>query len=152
MIGRTAALAGAGGWKGLSGCAGVAKAGEDEGMALDGAAFLGAKKGGGGGFARLLVFSGLVGCFFLEFFSGLCITIILSVLLYRPSTSSNPSNAMLGVCEVAKPRKWAPRQRVVARFGGAQGAESRGADRGCAALRQAVGAWHLKLFATKLQP
>jgi hypothetical protein len=60
IIGSTAAFAGAGGWKGLNGCAGVAKAGEDEGIALDGGPrFFGAKKGGGGGFARLAPFSGL---------------------------------------------------------------------------------------------
>lgn len=78
MMGRTAAFAGAGGWNGLNGCAGVANAGDDDKIALDGgAAFLGAKKGGGGGFARLAPFSGF-GCFFRGLFSGLDITIILA--------------------------------------------------------------------------
>jgi len=80
IIGRTAALAGAGGWNGLNGCAGVAKAGDDDGMALEGAAFLGAKKGGGGGFARLAPFSGLWCWFFRGLFCGLCMGIILAVL------------------------------------------------------------------------
>ena len=82
MMGRTAAFAGAGGWNGRKGCAGVANAGEEDGIALDGgAACLGAKNGGGGGFARLAPLSGLFGCFFRGLFSGLDITIILAVFV-----------------------------------------------------------------------
>lgn len=45
MMGRIAAFVRTGGWNGFSGCTGVAKAGEDEGIGLDGpAGFLGAKK------------------------------------------------------------------------------------------------------------
>lgn len=80
IIGRTAAFAGAGGWNGLSGWAGVAKAGDEDGIAVDGAAFLGAKKGGGGGFARLPPFSGLCGWPFRGVFFGLCTIIILGVV------------------------------------------------------------------------
>ena len=82
MMGSTAALAGAGGWNGLRGCAGVAKAGEEDGMALEGAAlaFLGAKNGGGGGLARLALFSGLSGWSFRGFL-GLCIIIILAMFV-----------------------------------------------------------------------
>lgn len=79
-MGSTAAFAGAGGRNGLRGCAGVAKAGEDEKMALDGGPrFLGAKNGGGGGFARLAPFSGGFCWFFRGVFLGLCIAIILAV-------------------------------------------------------------------------
>ena len=82
MMGSTAALAGAGGWNGLKGCAGVAKAGEEDGIALEGPAlaFLGAKNGGGGGLARLAPFSGLFG-WSLRGFLGLCIIIILAVFV-----------------------------------------------------------------------
>ena len=83
MMGNTAALAGAGGWNGLKGCAGVAKAGEEDGIALEGPAlaFLGAKNGGGGGgLARLAPFSGLFG-WSLRGFLGLCIIIILAVFV-----------------------------------------------------------------------
>ena len=52
MMGRTTDLEGTGGLKGLSGCAGVANAGEEEGIPLEGGRFFGAKKGGAGGFAR----------------------------------------------------------------------------------------------------
>lgn len=44
-MGKIAAFVRTGGWNGFSGCTGVAKAGEDEGIGLDGpAVFLGAKK------------------------------------------------------------------------------------------------------------
>lgn len=50
MIGRIAAFVRTGGWNGFSGCTGVAKAGEDEGIGLDGpAGFLGAKNPAAGG-------------------------------------------------------------------------------------------------------
>lgn len=83
IMGRTAAFAGAGGWNGLKGCAGVAKAGDEEGIAFDelGLAFLGAKKGGGGGLARLPPFSAPSGRSFRGVFLGLCTIIILAVVL-----------------------------------------------------------------------
>jgi hypothetical protein len=81
MMGSTAAFAGAGGWNGLSGWAGVANAGDEDGIALDGPAFLGAKKGGGGGLARLATFSGDLAWFFRGLFLGLCIIIILAVVV-----------------------------------------------------------------------
>jgi hypothetical protein len=82
MMGRTAAFAGAGAWNGLRGCAGVANAGDEDGIALDGgAAFLDAKNGGGGGLARLAPLSGLFGCCFRGRFSGLDSTIILAVFV-----------------------------------------------------------------------
>jgi hypothetical protein len=42
---------------------------------------LGAKKGGGGGLARLDPFSGLFAAFFRGLFLGLCMTIILAVFV-----------------------------------------------------------------------
>lgn len=80
IIGRTAALAGAGGWKGFSGCAGVAKAGEDDGIAFEGAAAFGPKKGGGGGFALFSPLLGLCCWSFRGLFRGLCMGIILPAL------------------------------------------------------------------------
>jgi hypothetical protein len=82
MMGRTAAFAGAGGWNGLKGCAGVAKAGDEDGIALEGIGFLGAKKGGGGGFPRLAPFAGLCWWFFRGLFLGLCTGSILAVILF----------------------------------------------------------------------
>lgn len=86
MIGRMAAFAGTGALNGLRGCAGVAKAGDEDGIgfALVAARFLGAKKGAVGGFVRRaaapLSFSGLFCGVFCLFFEGLCMIIILAVL------------------------------------------------------------------------
>lgn len=78
-MGRMAALAGAGAWKGLREWAGVAKAGDDEGMAADETRFLLAKSGAKG-FVRLLARaprSGLFGGCFGVGFCGLRMGIML---------------------------------------------------------------------------
>ena len=84
MMGRTTDLEGTGGLKGLSGCAGVAKAGEEEGIPLEGGRFFAAKKGGAGGLARRGSLSGRSSGFWgvrWGLFRGLAMLIILNSLV-----------------------------------------------------------------------
>ena len=82
MMGRIAAFVRTGGWNGFNGCTGVAKAGEDEGIGLDGpAGFLGPKKpaAAGGCWCRGVLSSEVVWPGFDLFGRGLW-TIIVSVV------------------------------------------------------------------------